>query len=181
MKIRTNFVTNSSSYSSAEIRIDNPVLLEILEKYSALGAFRDYDGDDRLSHFIGINARKAKEEYLMEVNPFMEEEDLEGELDGIKDGEVALYYFESEQAEIFSGPDRIEDVAMRILDVVESCCFGDYENRNIVNEFARELADRAEEINKNYIEVSWTASNDGYGEAEPEEGEQTRWEFEYHK
>ena len=34
MKIRTNFVTNSSSYSSAEIKIDNPVLLEILKKYN---------------------------------------------------------------------------------------------------------------------------------------------------
>lgn len=40
MKIRTNFVTNSSSYSSAEIKIDNPVLLEILEKYKTLGAFK---------------------------------------------------------------------------------------------------------------------------------------------
>ena len=33
MKIRTGFVTNSSSYCSAEVVIDNPVLLEILKKY----------------------------------------------------------------------------------------------------------------------------------------------------
>lgn len=33
MKIRTGFVTNSSSYCTAEVVIDNPVLLEILKKY----------------------------------------------------------------------------------------------------------------------------------------------------
>ena len=33
MKIRTGFVTNSSSYCSAEVVIDNPVLLGILKKY----------------------------------------------------------------------------------------------------------------------------------------------------
>lgn len=37
MKIRTDFVTNSSSYSSAEIVIDNPVMLEILKKYKEKG------------------------------------------------------------------------------------------------------------------------------------------------
>lgn len=42
MKIRTGFVTNSSSYSSAEIVIDNPVLLEILKKYRELSIF-EYD------------------------------------------------------------------------------------------------------------------------------------------
>ncbi len=39
MKIRTDFVTNSSSYTSACIVIDNPVLLEILQKYKDLGVF----------------------------------------------------------------------------------------------------------------------------------------------
>lgn len=33
MKIRTDFVTNSSSYNSCVIRIDNPVLEEIFKKY----------------------------------------------------------------------------------------------------------------------------------------------------
>jgi len=39
MKIRTDFVTNSSSYSSAEVVIDNPVLMEILIKYKEMGIF----------------------------------------------------------------------------------------------------------------------------------------------
>ena len=48
MKIRTGFVTNSSSYSSAEIKIDNPVLLEILKKYKEMGAFKFDRGIDNM-------------------------------------------------------------------------------------------------------------------------------------
>lgn len=39
MKIRTDFVTNSSSDSTAEIVIDNPLLVEILHKYKDMGLF----------------------------------------------------------------------------------------------------------------------------------------------
>ena len=44
MKIRTDFVTNSSSESTAEIVIDNSLLLEILKKYKDMGAFGDDKG-----------------------------------------------------------------------------------------------------------------------------------------
>lgn len=39
MKIRSNFVTNSSSTATTELVVENPVLLEILERYKKLGAF----------------------------------------------------------------------------------------------------------------------------------------------
>jgi len=39
MKIRTDFVTNSSSYSSEDVVVDNPVLLEILQRYKDMGVF----------------------------------------------------------------------------------------------------------------------------------------------
>ncbi len=51
MKFRTGFVTNSSSYSTAEVKIDNPVLLAILKKYKEVGVFdhieffKDYIGE----------------------------------------------------------------------------------------------------------------------------------------
>jgi len=45
MKIRTDFVTNSSSYSSTSIVIDNPVLMEILVKYKEIGLFENLDVD----------------------------------------------------------------------------------------------------------------------------------------
>ncbi len=57
MKIRTDFVTNSSSYSSSTIIIDNPVLLEILKKYDEMGAFvkdRCFSIGKR-EHFIRFN------------------------------------------------------------------------------------------------------------------------------
>lgn len=39
MNIRKNYGTTSHDMCYAEIRIDNPVLLEIFERYKALGAF----------------------------------------------------------------------------------------------------------------------------------------------
>jgi len=45
MKIRTDFVTNSSSYCSTSIVIDNPVLMEILVKYKEIGLFENLDVD----------------------------------------------------------------------------------------------------------------------------------------
>ena len=45
MKIRTDFVTNSSSYSSTNIVIDNPVLMDILIKYKEIGLFEDLGVD----------------------------------------------------------------------------------------------------------------------------------------
>lgn len=52
MKIRTDFVTNSSSESSVEVFIDNPVLLEILQKYKDLGLFIE-DGERAYDFGIG--------------------------------------------------------------------------------------------------------------------------------
>jgi len=54
MKIRTDFVTNSSSESTAEIVIDNPLLLQILQKYKDMGTF----GDEKL--FFGIGEYHTK-------------------------------------------------------------------------------------------------------------------------
>lgn len=154
MKIRTNFVTNSSSYSSAEIKIDNPVLLEIMKRYKEQGAFVDEDGDDRGS---AMAVRKGKKK------------------------ELAFYYSEDEIADVFYGPDRIEDVVNCILKVISWDNNIYFENESLYRQFKEELAARRAEINDSYKEVYWDASNNGYGEFEPAEGEETEWHFEYRK
>ncbi len=153
MKIRTNFVTNSSSYSSAEIKIDNPVLLEIMKKYKKQGAFIDEDGWDRGSFM----ARRRKGKTL------------------------AFYYLEEEQAEIFYAPSRVEDVVKCILKVISWNDNIDFENESLYRQFKGELEAHASDINNSYQEVYWDANNNGYGESAPAEGAQTNWHFEYHK
>ena len=57
MKIRTDFVTNSSSTGNILVLIDNPLLLEILMKYKEMGLF------DENKMYFKIGSR-TKEEYL---------------------------------------------------------------------------------------------------------------------
>ena len=128
MKIRTTFVTNSSSYSSAEIKIDNPVLLEILEKYRKLGAFIRDDNYD-LGGCIGSSERRGKAEKITSYPWYGDAEEKLNELD---DTPVAIYFYEDEQAEILFAPDSIEDIVNQILDVVVSEALTDYSSRQAV-------------------------------------------------
>lgn len=157
MKIRTNFVTNSSSYSSAEIKIDNPVLLEILKKYNEMGAF---EGTHMRSNCFGVKAKKGKKE-------------------------VALFYYEPEQADIFFAPRSVEDIIgclLRAMAEDEGELEFDYpESYPAFKAFKAELSERKKEINDNFVEVSWEAHNNSSGEFEPEEGKPTEWIYKYHK
>ena len=162
MKIRTSFVTNSSSYSSAEIKIDNPVLLKILKNYKERGAF------------------------VMDINDWGDrfEKDLSDDAFGERSRKII--YKERELANIFFAPKSIEDVADLILDVLIIDVIVDTEtsklkNKDVFEECKKELRARAKEINENYVEVSWSAENYSFGEFEPDEDEETAWEFHYHK
>lgn len=174
MKIRTNFVTNSSSYSSAEIKIDNPVLLEILKKYKEQGAFLRDDGHD-LGWAVGLSESKAKEGWGC---PY---DDEDGEEEKLSDAPMALYFYEQEMAEVSFAPDSIEEVAEAILDVIVSDYEYELKNKQLFADCKKELEARSEEINSSYVEVSWEAENESYGEDEPEEDEETSWEFYYKK
>lgn len=59
MKIRTDFVTNSSSTATTELVVENPVLLEILERYKKLGAF----GEEGTTFGIGEYATPPSDIY----------------------------------------------------------------------------------------------------------------------
>lgn len=56
MKIRSDFVTNSSSSSTTEIVIDNPVLLQILQKYKDMGVISEIDNCEDNELRIGSNS-----------------------------------------------------------------------------------------------------------------------------
>ena len=180
MKIRTNFVTNSSSYSSAEIKIDNPVLLEILEKYKQMDTFVDSYNDRNKNGMLGVNAREIKEEHLY-YDPCITKSEVRRELKGFKDKPIALYFLEEEQAEVFFAPRKIEDVIGCILKLIEEDGNSRFDNKELYNDFKTELIERKDEINNSYVEVSWEASNDSYGESEPGSGRETEWEFHYKK
>ena len=78
-------------------------------------------------------------------------------------------------------PDSIEDVVNHILNVIMGKSNQMYlKNKDAFVECKKELLVRSPEINNNYIEISWEASNDSFGEAEPAE-EETSWEFHYQK
>lgn len=174
MKIRTNFVTNSSSYSSAEIKIDNPVLLEMLEKYKKLGTFKTFNDpsfdDNHGEKLIAIGCSDN------EANKFLER------YYQFNEQPYTIYYEEDEQAEVYFGPKTIEDVTDCIFDLLQEKD-GDenihIKNWKLFNKLKKEVELRSEEINKSYKYVSWEAENASYGEFEPDKDEETSWKFLY--
>ena len=143
-------------YSSAEIKINNPVLFEILKKYKDKGAFINSKGFD-LGDGIGGNERELKY----------------GNLDEFSDADntpVAFYYFEAEMALIHFAPNSIENVADCIFDVIlGDQTEKDLKNKEIFEECKKEIHERAKEINENYIEVFWEAYDDSYDDSEYED------------
>lgn len=97
-------------------------------------------------------------------------------LEELDDKPLAFYLYEPEGTLISStAPESLEDVAECILDIIRSS------KVQMREECRKELKERADEITKNYIGVYWEVFNDGYGEAEPEEDEETSWEFYYER
>ncbi len=149
MKIRTTFVTNSSSYSSAEIKIDNPVLLEILKKYKEKGAFEEKYGEYGGHFIVSSEAEQKTEEWTPYAEEYAEEYD---------ETPVAIYYYNEDSADIKFAPNSIEEIVNSILDILIDET--DLKNKSLFEECKEELKSRAEEINKNYIEVFWEINHD---------------------
>jgi len=162
MKIRTNFVTNSSSYSSAEIKIDNPVLLEILERYRDRGAFETLYNEEKLAG-IGASEREAKATYW-----------TESELVGTDERKMAFCFYDEEYASVFFAPKTIEEVMTAILDVISCGNDLNFKNIDLVNECRDELEDRKDEIVSSYGEVYWEAHDD---DNELDWDEESEWKF----
>ena len=133
MKIRPDFVTNSSSESYGEVVIDNPVLLEILAKYKALGTFGENAGFDI------------------------------GDFQTYTDIETLTPAFNSLNAHQFNTPHSLDEVLINIIKVMadnNNGFSGEYFDLDLFQEMVEELQGRADEINRAFIAVKWFSRED---------------------
>lgn len=172
MKFRTDFVTNSSSSSFAEIMIDNLVLLEILEKYKKMGAFVRKDGRD-LGTGIGMSEEEAKAKVPC---PYFGKE----KKNYVRSKKpLAFCYCEEYEARIIDfAPDSIEFVALKMLDAIDEFRILEKEKNPIFLECKNEIKERSQEITNAYTVVSWTTS---YEDTEDTPMVKKSWKFHYDK
>lgn len=145
MKIRTDFVTNSSSYSSAEIMIDNPVLLEILARYQDMGLIIEESSATSIGSG-GFNLPPPE----MEI-------EIPDEKRGFSTMPAFNYYVE-EGAFGYYPPSSLEDVIgsiIEILDYEKGCTQMD---EDLIEQLKTELEQKREDINKSFERVYWENS-----------------------
>ncbi|NLI08739.1 MAG: hypothetical protein GX457_16870 [Thermotogaceae bacterium] len=140
MKIHTDFVTNSSSVSTVEIVIDNPMLLEILLRYKDMGAFGE-------SPFFGIGEYVSGNEVPgIKTLAFQYSEDLDGE------GWPRLR----------TSPKTLAEVLEGIISLIGDD--SEY-NEKLIDEMESELSEKSAEILAEYKKASWN-----FKELENEDG-----------
>lgn len=152
MKIRTDFVTNSSSYCTAEVIIDNPVLLEILQKYKDKGLFGDR------KPIFGIGEYETVDEYWDEYERSRYDN---------KTKTPALFYYEHQSDDdlYHAGicdwiwPKTLDEVIVKIIEIISGS--SEYLNNEIQNALVEELNQRKTEIDSAYTSVYWASSGDG--------------------
>ena len=149
MKIRTDFVTNSSSTCITEIVIDNPVLLQILQKYVDLGLFKDN------APFFGVGSYVSNDtEYFF----------VENYSDGNQVKTPAFFYFE--KSVVFpieplhydhgSGeftPYSLMDVLMAIIEIINDG--KDYLDDDLLIQMTTEMNQKKEKIVGGFKNVKW--------------------------
>lgn len=143
MKIRTDFVTNSSSYSSAEVVIDNPVLLEILQKYKDMGTFDLEESDFSIGTYevFGIPSTYSCEEFSKTPAIYAESPD-----EGFSWGNV---------------PESLGDILECILSGLRG---NEISDEDLFEQMETELEAKSCEIKKAYKRVRWNyqeTSNEG--------------------
>jgi hypothetical protein len=144
MKIRTDFVTNSSTQNSAEIIIDNPVLLNILQRYKEMGLFADNDP------FFGIGNHKLCD-YASERG-VVEYLDIQGTKT------PAFYYYSGSDEEVdhglsFDCPETLDNVLSNIITVMD--IGKEYMDPWLYSQLIDELNCKADEIKHGYLNIYW--------------------------
>lgn len=142
MKIRTDFVTNSSSSNIAEIVVDNPVLLEILQRYKDLGTFGDRETP------FGIGLYSPDLYYYGFPDPSEYEKEIKV---------PTFAYHESPMVDgwnsIWCPLDSLDGVLSGIIDVLEFHSGYYHYDPDLFDELKYELRHREQEIRKGYLKV----------------------------
>lgn len=156
MKIRTDFITNSSSTCITEIIIDNPVLLQILRKYVDLGLFKDNDP------FFGVGFYVSTDTEYFSVGNY---------IGGNQVKTPAFFYFEKsgESADVslvsplepinydhdtgeFT-PFSLMDVLEAIIEIINNGSI--YLDPDLLLQMTTELNQKKEEIVVDFKNVKW--------------------------
>lgn len=141
MKIRTDFVTNSSSYSSAEIMIENPVLLDILARYRDEGIF----DVDYLEVKIGCGEFMAPPG--VNLNDYLPEEKL-----GFSKT-PAIYCFIEEGG--LEPPCSLDEMISSIIELIKYDDPYQKIDEQALAELEEELIQKKEDIKQSYSKVFW--------------------------
>ena len=142
MKIRTDFVTNSSSYSSAEIMIDNPVLLEILARYQDMGLFPE-------GPYFSIGYGEFKLRAHPDVEPEVPEERRGFSI-------TPAFYFGDDDDDFGAyPPESLEELITRILEFMEDLQNDSAMDEELFDQMKLEIEQRRDEINQSFAKVYW--------------------------
>lgn len=148
MKIRTDFVTNSSSYSSSEIMIDNPVLLEILQRYKDLGAF----GEDEWGFEIGSG--EFQEQWSPPEVPYVVPEEKKGF------SKTPAVYDWLEEGAWVEAPTSLDEMIEKIIELIGKEKIFDGTDGELISNLKEELLQRKDEITRAFTKIYWEYSND---------------------
>ena len=163
MKINTDFVTNSSSDSMAEVVIDNLVLLEILQRYKDMGVF----GDAEIPFEIGF--------YRSDDENFGTP-DLASEI-----STPAFYIFEDVcqgTPMVWGIPKSLNKVLTDIISIMDNGDYFGMYDEDLYDQLRGELHEREAEIKDGYMKVWWRYKYTG-SEFLDEGPNENEWVFSY--